>query len=142
MRIFSAILAAFRRMPTGVRVLTVACLLLVLPLPIACVPGMDFQIGDQPVSFSEFWRRGGGLVFCCVGAYFSVVAYGLIRARRWSRPMLVLGGSGLVLVGTLSEGRLSTDTIVGFVVLALCPGIYLYFRQAARRYFASNYEFP
>ena len=122
-------------MPTGLRILTACCLLLSSPLPLAFVPGMDFRIAGEPVSFAEFWRRGGGLVFCCVGAYFSVVSYGLIRARRWSRPMLVLGGCGLVMVGTLSVGRVSIDTVLAFVMLALLPGLYLYFRRTARGYY-------
>ena len=135
MKIITAIRKAFARMPLGLRLITAACLLMSCFLPVALIPMDGFFIGDKPVSFTEFWRRGGGLVFCSVGVVFALLAYGFISARRWARLSFVLAGLAIAIVSFISDHGISTEGIMTLGLFWLLPAWYLFSRPAARDYF-------
>jgi len=72
-------------MPYGLRMITIGCFIGALFLPIAFIPGGGYSINGESVSFTEFWRRGGGPLFVAIGILLPVIGYGILKRRRWSR---------------------------------------------------------
>src|SRR5450432_3693227 len=86
-----------QQMPYGLRVVSrvlltfafvfpIFTLLLVLPLG----RGVHYSINGTPVTYDEFLRRSHFLSFFLVGICSGILAYGFIRASRWSRPVCFL----------------------------------------------------
>jgi hypothetical protein len=127
-------------MPIGIRLITGLCLLMSVFLLVAFLPFGDFAIDDTPVSFAEFWRRGGGLVFCVTGATFAFLAYGFIRARRWARFVFIIAGCAITLKAFLDDRELKPDNIIVFLVMVAVPVWYLFFRRSVTDYFSQSSE--
>ena len=130
--------SAFKRMPIGLRLITGLCLLMSVFLPMAFLPFVDFTIDDTPVSFGEFWRRGGGLVFCVTGTIFAFLAYGFILARRWARFVFIIAGCAITLKAVLDDHKLKPDNIIVFLLLIAVPAWYLFFRRSVTDYFSQS----
>jgi hypothetical protein len=133
-----AIRSILRRMPRAIRYITGICLLLAGFLPAALLPSGGYSIDGVPVSWREFWLRAGGPLFAAVGVVSGVGVYGLMRVRRWVRPLLIIAGAGLTVVLIVWEGR--TTLLTGLMILlarVLVPR-YLYFARSAREYFGDG----
>jgi len=61
------------------------CFAFFLFLPLSLIRVGDFRINGQPVTFEEFWHRGGGPIFFAAGILFPIAGYGFVRAQNWSR---------------------------------------------------------
>jgi hypothetical protein len=79
---------SFKRMPFVLKHITGMCCVFTLFLPAALIPGGNYRIDEEPVTFAEFWQRGGGLVFMMLGVLFGVIACGVLQARQWVRRLL------------------------------------------------------
>lgn len=135
MRLFHVIKSALQKMPYGLRVATALSLIFTLFLPAAFIPFGRHSVNGVDVSFAEFWRRGGGIVFVCIGVISILFAYGFIRARRWIRPVVVALGLGLVILTVVDRLRFSEDMFVVFLLCGCLPVWYLYFSRSVREYF-------
>ncbi|HTJ00219.1 MAG TPA: hypothetical protein VL527_15155 [Dongiaceae bacterium] len=135
MELFRAIKAAFRRMPQGVCYVTWGAMMLALFLPLAFLPGGETFVNGNRVSYAEFWRSGGGFLLAGIGVIGLILAYGLIRARRWARHLTVI--LCWFLVGsTIPDWRsFSPDVVGGFFIFGCLPTWYFYFRRSVREYF-------
>ena len=122
-------------MPRGLRLATGLCLIFTLFIPSAFLPFGEHWVNGVHVSFSEFWRQGGGPAFVGVGVISMLFAYGFIRARRWIRPVAVIFGWGLVIWIITSDRRLSFDVAIPFFMFGCLPTWYLYYRRSVREYF-------
>jgi hypothetical protein len=119
-------------MPIGLRFIMSGCFIGVLFAFVAFLPFLEWRIDDVPISFSEFWRRGGGPLCLLVGILLPVIGYGLATARNWSRYLLMgFGVVGLTLT-VLSEPLF--DALMSFVANAVLF-YYLFWRHTVRSYF-------
>jgi peptidoglycan/LPS O-acetylase OafA/YrhL len=84
-------------MPPGLRVATFLCSVFGILAPVSLLPFGTHRIDGVTVGFAEFWQRGGGPVFFALGIGCALLAYGFLRARRWSRPLFVLAVLSLTL---------------------------------------------
>lgn len=124
-----------QNMPKGLRVVTGMCMIFTLFFPMAFVPFGTCMIDGAPVSFSEFWRRGGGPLFMVTGIVCALLAYGFIYARRWVRPLALAFGWSLVVISILHDPTFSTDLLIVVLLFGCLPAWYLYFRRPVRDYF-------
>src|SRR5687768_5442090 len=129
-----ASLVAFRKMPTGLRYITGFCLLMTTFLFVAFLP-LDWQIGDKPVSFAEFWKRGGGPSFCAVGAFFALLSYGFIRPWPWVRQVFIATGALAIVASTIITQVLTVEALILFILWCLLPSWYLFRPKPIRAYF-------
>jgi hypothetical protein len=142
MKIFGAIISAFRRMPDGVRFVTALSMMFTLLLPATILPGGEYFVDGDRVDFAEFWRSGGGFLFAFIGVVGFVLAYGLVRARRWALH-LVVGLSWSLVVVTIVDWRgFSAEAIAAFLMFGCLPTWYFYFRRPVRKYFGFTHENP
>ena len=124
-------IARMKQMPLGLRMLTLMALLFTLIAPAAFLPGG--KINDIRVSYSEWWRSGGGPVFLAVGITFAFVAYGFLRATRWSRPLCLLAVASPSIVALFQFPDVS-DSIFLLVIVSLIA-LYLFRRRTVRFYY-------
>jgi hypothetical protein len=140
MEILRAIISAFRRMPNGVRFVTALSMMFTVFLPVPILPvGEHFVDGDR-VAFAEFWRSGGGFLFAFIGIAAIVLAYGLVRARRWARHLVVGLSWSLVVITVFGWRRFSLDVVAAFLMFGCLPTWYFYFRPPVRKYFGFTHE--
>lgn len=140
MEIFRAIISAFRKMPTGVRYVTGFSMLYTLLLPAAILPIGKTFVNSSQVSFAEFWSSGGGFLFAGIGVYAVVLSYGLLRACRWARHLVVVSGWSVVVATIVGWRGLSADVLAAFLMFGFLPSWYFYFRPSVREYFGSTYK--
>jgi hypothetical protein len=99
-----------------------------------------FIINGDHVSYDEFRRRGGFLALFLIGVCCAVLAYGLLHASRWSRPLLLLPAvASLVLVVI----RHHTAPLPLYNYLSSLPAIillawYLFYRQTVKNYYINT----
>ena len=127
-------------MPGGVRLVTAISLMLTLLLPAACVPTGNYFVNGSRVSFLEFWRSGGGVLFAFVGVVAIVLSYGLLRARRWSRHFVVGLGWLLVVVTIIRWREFSSDVVFAILIFGCWPSWYFYFRRPVREYYGFTHD--
>jgi hypothetical protein len=120
-------------MPLGLRLLTFACFGFGLFLPFSLLP-FGHRIYGQEVSFTEFWRLGGGPAFFIAGILFPLTGYGFLRARSWSRYLFVGISIALAVLSTfssLAEGLMA-------LVWAAAVTFYLFCWPQVRGYFRAS----
>ena len=140
MKILHAIVSAFRKMPSGVRFVTALSMMFTLLLPAAILPvGEHFVDGDR-VAFAEFWRSGGGFLFAFIGVAALLLAYGMVRARRWARHFVVFLSWSLVVVTIFGWRGFSLDVVAAFLMFGCLPTWYFYFRRPVKEYFGFTHE--
>lgn len=127
-------------MPKGLRLATMLSLIFTLFLPVAFIPFGRHSVDGVDVLFAEFWRRGGGPIFVCIGAISVLFAYGFIRACRWIRPVVVVLGWCLVILAIVDDHQFSVDLVIMFLFSGCLPVWYLYFRRPVRDYFGVTIE--
>jgi hypothetical protein len=142
MRLFYGIRNAVRRMPHGIRVATLLCALFSIFAPLSLLPGGTYRIDGVQVGFAEFWKRGGGPVFFAFGVGCAFLAYGFLRARRWSRPFFVLAILSLTLPAVYFEPAARGEAMAVSVVLGVLAFWYLFYRRTVRDYFSGADENP
>jgi len=140
MRLFYAIKSAVQRMPLGLRIATLWCAMFSTFLAAALLPGAMYFIDDVPVGLTEFWRRGGGPVFFSVGAVHALLVYGLLGARRWSRPLFVLVILVLTSAAVYLEPAARGEGVALSIVLTGLSFWYMFYRRTVRAYFSSLRE--
>lgn len=140
MRLFYAIRAPIQKMPAGLRVVTFLCALFSILAPLSLLPSGEHRIDGVPVGFGEFWRRGGGPVVFSLGVAFALLAYGFLRARRWSRPLFVLVVLALTLPALLFEPAAQREAFIVSVVLSGLAFWYVFHRRTVREYFTRAHE--
>jgi hypothetical protein len=119
----------------GLRLLTLACFGFSLFLPFSLVP-FGHRMYGQEVSFTEFWRLGGGPAFFIAGILFPLTGYGFLRARSWSRYVFVgisIALSVLSTFSSLAEGLMA-------LVWAAAVTFYLFCWPQVRDYFGASHE--
>jgi hypothetical protein len=135
-----------RQMPRGLAILTklsilYAVVVFVFPILMFLSPGPGAQFGgNSPPSFEEFKQRGDILWFCILDIFAVANVYGLLRATRWSRPLIL---SCFVLLPIIGAVRQTAFSIPNCVYLVLIAGVlvwYLYFRQTVEDYYAGTYK--
>lgn len=122
-----------RDMPIGLRLLTFACFGFALFLPLSLLP-FGHRINGEEVSFTEFWRRGGGPAFFIAGILFPITGYGFLRARSWSRYLFV--GISIALAILSAFGSLP-DALMG-LVWAAAVTYYLFWWPPVKDYFGAS----
>jgi hypothetical protein len=107
-------------------------LLLILP-----APDSGYAINGAQVTRDEYLIRSGFLTMFCTGVYCGVVAYGLLYASRWSRPLLLLPPVVNLAFAVIRHHATATfyDYLSSVIIIALLIW-YLFFRQTVRDYFA------
>ncbi|MEQ1802450.1 MAG: hypothetical protein ABL989_11040 [Gammaproteobacteria bacterium] len=136
-QLFNAMKAAIAGMPTGLALITLGCLAFSVFAPVSLLPVGTYRIDGVPVSFADFWRRGGGPLEFSLGVVCGSLAYGFIRARRWSRPLFVLAMALLALPGALS-GPAQTEALVTGICLSGLAYWYVFHRRTVRQYFSAD----
>ena len=119
-------------MPKILRWFTWMCFAFGLFLPLSLIPVGHF-INDQPVTFEEFWRRGGGPIFFVAGIVFPITGYGFVRAQNWSRYFFTALQIALPVI-PLFFGSLNWQVLVSLVWIAFVI-YYLFCSPAVREYF-------
>jgi hypothetical protein len=122
-----------RSMPMGLRLLTFACFGFALFLPLSLLP-FGHRLHGQEVSFTEFWRRGGGPAFFIAGVLFPLTGYGFLSARGWSRYLFVGISIGLAILSTFSS---LADGLMA-LVWAAAVTYYLFWWPTVRNYFGAS----
>ena len=127
------IVERMKRMPFGLRVLTLHAMEFTLFVPFAFLPGGE--INGFKVAYRDWWLRGGGPLFIAVGVAFGVIAYGFLRATRWSRPLYLIALASPLFVAPFLAVR------VDDYIIAVCPvavlGLYLFRRRTVCTYYAA-----
>lgn len=140
MQLFCAIKAAVQRMPAGLRAATFLCALFSVFAPVSLLPFGTYAIDGVPVSHAEFWQRGGGPICFGFGVGSALLAYGFLRARRWSRPLFVIAILSLTLPAVWFEPAAWGEAIAVSAVLSALAFWYIFHRRTVREYFSRVQE--
>lgn len=141
MKLFTAIINAFRQMPWGLRLVTGCCLWTSLAIPFISVPlPTVYSYNGEDVSWFEFWRRGGGPIVFGIGCFAAIMAYGLIRARRWSRVLFISSVAVFLICNILANGHDRGAVIVVSVLMMLPLVWYFFYRKPVREYFRGGHN--
>lgn len=127
-------------MPGGIRLVTASSMMFTLFLPAAILPVGEHFVNGNRVAFLEFWQSGGGLLFALIGVAAFVLAYGLIRARRWARHLVVGLSWSLVVVTIIGQPGFSLDLAGAFLIFGCLPTWYFYFSRPVAQYFGLTHE--
>jgi succinate dehydrogenase hydrophobic anchor subunit len=136
-----------QQMPRGLSVLTNVFLLFAFLLPaftLLCL--LAYALGTHSVngvqlSYSEFWRHMRLFTFFGFGIYFAVLAFGLLHATRWSRPLLLLPWVvGPILAVIHHHAKLTLYNYLSGLFSTALLVWYLYFRQTVRDYYAKTHK--
>jgi len=104
------------------------------------VPIGEHFVDGSRASFAEFWRTGGGVFFALIGIAAGTLSYGLVRARRWSRHLVVGLGWLLVMVTIVGWRGVSAEVVLAFLLFGCLPSWYFYFCRPVREYFGFPHE--
>ena len=124
-----------QHMPVGLRMIMWGCFIGILFIPLALVPGGGHSINGELVSFTEFWRRGGGPVFVAVGVLLPVIGYGIATRKGWSRYLFI----GFLVVTSLLSFAFhpNAEDVISFLFIGLMTW-YLFWRRSVSDYFAAD----
>lgn len=126
---------ARRDMPVGLRMIMRGCFIGVLFIPLALLPTGGHWINGEAISFTEFWHRGGGLMFLVAGTLLPLIGHGIATRKSWSRYAF-LGFLIITLVFSITAQPL-WDDLISLLFLPLIVW-YLFWRHSVRDYFAAN----
>lgn len=141
-----------RQMPYGLRVLSRVHLWFAFLFPASTLilllmhgpnSPFSFSVGGKHVTYEEFLRSGGFLWFFLFGIYSGVLAFGFLRATRWSRPLCFLPTFVWLFATILHPKRLFSIAVYHYLIFACEVGLlvwYLFFRRTVRDYFARMRE--
>jgi hypothetical protein len=135
MTILPIIIAALRRMPPGLRLVSLTFLLLTLCLPAAILPVGECFVQGNLADFREFWHRGGGIIFLTVGLLSAALFYGFVAARHWARHLAAIFGWAVAAADFIYWRGFTSDVVFGALLFGILPSWYLYCRQPVREYF-------
>jgi hypothetical protein len=129
-------------MPRGLSLLTNLFLLFAFIFPafsLICL--LSYALGNHSIngvqlSFGDFWRRMQLLIPFGVGIYSALIAYGFLRATRWSRPLFVLPCVASLVLGVIHYTTLTLYGCLSSLVGVALPVWYLFFRHTVRDYYA------
>jgi len=134
-----------QQMPNGLRVvskvlLTFAFVFPIFTLLLVMPHGRDahYSINGTPVTYDEFLRHGHFVPFFLIGIYSGILAYGFIRASRWSRPFCFLPFIVSFITAIIYHPpplAVVLYNCVSLVLTAAILGWYLFFRQSVRDYY-------
>ena len=135
-----------QQMPYGLRVvskilLTFAFVFPIFTLLLVLPHGRDahYSINGTPVTYDEFLRRGHFLPFFFIGIYSGILAFGFIRASRWSRPFCFLPLVVSFIMALAHHQPSFAVALYDYSSLVLSVALfvwYLFFRQSVRDYYS------
>ena len=136
------------QMPRALAVLASVLLLFAVLFPVGTVlllvlHGYDshFVMNGKQVPYDEFWRRGGFLTSFIIGIYCAALVYGLLRASRWSRLLLVFPFIvSFVLDVIYNHATLAFYRYLSPLLFITLLVWYLFFRQTVRDYYARTHK--
>jgi len=137
-----------QQMPYGLRIVSRVLLIFAFVFPIFTLllvlpHGRDvhYSINGTPVTYDEFLRRGHFVPFFLIGIYSGILAYGFIRASRWSRPICFLPFFMLFITGIIYHQPPLAVALYDCLILVLqvtLLGWYLFYRQSVRDYYVKT----
>jgi hypothetical protein len=122
-----------RDVPIGLRMIMRGCFIGVLFIPLALIPAGGHWINGEAVSFTEFWRRGGGPMFIVVGILLPLIGCGIAARKDWSRYAFI--GFLLLTLGFSTIAQPHWDELISVLFIAFIIW-YLFWRHTVREYFA------
>ena len=148
--IINFVSSRLQQMPYGLRVVSRVLLIFAFFFPIFTVllvlplgRHAHYSINGTPVTYDEFLRRGHFLPFFLIGIYSGILAYGLIRASRWSRPCCFLPIAVSFIMAFIHHQPPLAVALYDYLSLILTVALlawYLFFRQTVRDYYAKVQE--
>jgi hypothetical protein len=101
----------------------------------------SYTINGQHVTGPEFIAQGGLLAFWAVSITVAVLAYGIHRGRKWTRPglmgVLVAVVAAVTIYTALRPSPENLASCGTTAVAALCAWWYLYRKASVRQYYSS-----
>lgn len=128
---------AFKSMPLILRLITIFCSAGLFFMAGPFMPFGNFEINGESVSQEIFWRSGAGPAMISTGLLMMIVAFAIMKRKRWARLALI----GLVPSAYLVQSAFMGDwsdleaLIVSIVIISVPLAFYLYRRATARAYF-------
>lgn len=126
----------FKSMPALLKFLTAHAFICFVFLIGSIIPHHYFSINGQPVSFSEWWRSGAGLLCSLIGIVFPVLGYLFLIRARHAREIYIA-----VLVTVSAFGPIGSPPVsyyLAALVFVIGIAIYLYIWSSVKNYFSSN----
>ncbi|HEY1788381.1 MAG TPA: hypothetical protein VGJ73_09515 [Verrucomicrobiae bacterium] len=149
-KIIQFVNARLQQMPYGLRLISNLSLLFTFIVPAIVVITLlahgqysRFEINGRQVTYEQFWQGGGFLAAFLFGIYCALLAYGLLRASRWSRPLCLLPPvvfSILILFHRQPSPAVALYNCLGLACEAALLVWYLFYRRTVRDYYASARE--
>lgn len=125
----------FKVMPWFLKKLTIVLFFLIIFIPITFIPGGTFLINGEIVPYTEFWQRGGGLIFIATGVLCPFLAFGFLKRNKFARCIPLCLVSALVVLSFILPSQLKpTQNIINIIYIFLTAW-YFYFKQSVRNYF-------
>jgi hypothetical protein len=126
----------FKSMPTLLKFLTAHAFICFVFLIGSIIPHGYFSINGRPVSFSEWWSSGAGLLCSLIGIVFPVLGYLFLVRARYARGLYVAAFVALSAFGPI--GSPPASYYLAALVFVIGIAIYLYIWSSVRDYFCSN----
>ena len=98
-------------------------------------PGWNYR--DQPVSYIDFWRMGGGPLVLAAGAIMLIIAFAFFRAQRWICIAIPIAFAAVTIGLLIWPDSESPNGWIGTLPWALSSSWYLRRKRDVVAYFTS-----
>jgi surface polysaccharide O-acyltransferase-like enzyme len=148
MRLIQFVNNRLQQMPYGLRVVSRVFIAFAILFPVITILSIlpygqnaHYSINGTSVTYNEFLKRGTFLPFFLIGIYSGILACGLIRVSRWSRPLCLLPFI-VAFISCFFQKQPSlavaaADYLIQVLMITLLTW-YLFFRQPVKDYFAAK----
>jgi len=120
-------------LPRHLRSLVVICFGFSLFIPLAFQPFGNPSFDGEVITYAEFWRRGGGTLFLCIGSVFPLIGLGIIWRSQWARPLYFVFALSFTAFLLFSFRGSLPAALTAMILLA--DASYLFVAPSIRNYF-------
>lgn len=131
-----AVIAKIRRMPSGLRNISMLLLLAAVFSSVAVLPRSESLVEGDRERFRELMHGGLGGAFVAISMSCAALLYGLIAARRWARyGAVALCWAIAVAPAFFPATRSSLNLVLSVVAFGMIPTWYFCFYGKLAKYF-------
>ena len=129
----------FKEMPRALATLTVVFFASgLMSIVLAIFPIKEWSYDNQPVTYTEFWRMGGGILVVIVGTALLLLAIGFYQAWNWVRYAVPLVLAVITALSLIRPDPATPDQWIGSLLFAILSCWYFFWKRSVVHYFSRS----